>query len=108
MSSENAEKPWRFVTNHTQVLLVIARNNEIRARDIAAEVGITERAAQRIVADLIESGYVESVRVGRRNHYTIDRTVMMRHPAQHDHEIGALLDLLKLDGPPSDGRPDSR
>jgi predicted ArsR family transcriptional regulator len=108
MSNENAEKPWRFVTNHTQVLLVIARNNEIRARDIAAEVGITERAAQRIVADLIESGYVESVRVGRRNHYTIDRTVTMRHPAQHDHEIGALLDLLKLDEPPSDGRPDSR
>ena len=95
--SSDAEKPWRFVTNHTQVLLVIAQNNDVRAREIAEKVGITERAAQRIVADLIEAGYVVSVRVGRRNHYTINRDIAMRHPAQHDHEIGALLDLLELD-----------
>ena len=91
------QKPWRFVTNHTQVLLVIARNRDIRTREIAEEVGITERAAQRIVAELIEAGYVESVRVGRRNHYTINREATMRHPAQNDHEIGSLLDLLELD-----------
>ena len=95
--SSDAEKPWRFVTNHTQVLLVIAQNNDVRAREIAEKVGITERAAQRIVADLIEAGYVASVRVGRRNHYTINRDIAMRHPAQHDHEIGGLLDLLELD-----------
>jgi predicted ArsR family transcriptional regulator len=91
MSSETPEKPWRFVTNHTQVLLAIARNPEIRTRDIADAVGITERAAQRIVADLAEAGYVETTRVGRRNHYTINGEVSMRHPAQHNHEIGALL-----------------
>jgi predicted transcriptional regulator len=91
------KKPWRFVTNHTQVLLAIARNPDIRTREIADEVGITERAAQRIVAELVEAGYVESVRVGRRNHYTINREVAMRHPAQQDHEIGSLLDLLKLE-----------
>ena len=97
MSSETPEKPWRFVTNHTQVLLAIARNPEIRTRDIADAVGITERAAQRIVADLAEAGYVETTRVGRRNHYTVNGEVSMRHPAQHNHEIGALLDVLMLD-----------
>jgi uncharacterized membrane protein len=97
MSSETSDKPWRFVTNHTQVLLAIARNPDIRTRDIADAVGITERAAQRIVADLAEAGYVESTRVGRRNHYTVNGEVSMRHPAQRNHEIGALLDVLKLD-----------
>jgi predicted transcriptional regulator len=97
MSNESSDKPWRFVTNHTQVLLAIARNPDIRTRDIADAVGITERAAQRIVADLAEAGYVETTRVGRRNHYTINGEVSMRHPAQHNREIGALLDVLKLD-----------
>ncbi len=98
MSSETPEKkPWRFVTNHTQVLLAIASNPDIRTRDIADAVGITERAAQRIVADLTEAGYVDTTRVGRRNHYTVNGEVSMRHPAQHNYEIGALLDLLKLD-----------
>jgi hypothetical protein len=60
-------------------------------------LGITERAAQRIVADLAEAGYVETTRVGRRNDYTVNGEVSMRHPAQHNHEIGALLDVLKLD-----------
>ena len=91
------KKPWTFVTNHTQVLLAIASNPDIRTRDIADAVGITERAAQRIVADLAEAGYVEITRVGRRNHYTINGEVSMRHPAQDDYEIGALLDVLKLD-----------
>jgi DNA-binding MarR family transcriptional regulator len=97
MSSEAPDKPWRFVTNHTQVLLAIARNPDIRTREIAEAVGITERAAQRIVADLTEAGYVETTRVGRRNHYSINRDVTMRHPAQRNHEIGGLLDLLQLD-----------
>ena len=90
-------KPWRFVTNHTQVLLAIARDPDIRAREIAQAVGITERAAQRIVGDLVESGYVESTRVGRRNHYTINRRRKMRHPAQSAQAIGDLLDLLNAD-----------
>lgn len=90
-------KPWRFVTNHTQVLLTIARNPDSRTRDIAEAVGITERAAQRIVADLVEAGFLESVRVGRRNHYTVNRDATMRHPAQANQHIGDLLDLLELD-----------
>ena len=94
MSSREDGKPWRFVTNHTQVLLCIARDGDVRPRDVAETVGITERAAQRIVADLIQAGFVERRRVGRRNHYSIDRSAKMRHPAQMNQEIGDLLELL--------------
>lgn len=93
MSSPDT-KEWRFVTNHTQVLLCISRDDGVRLRDIAEHVGITERAAQRILADLVEGGYVERKRVGRRNHYSVDREAKMRHPAQIHQEIGDLLDLL--------------
>jgi DNA-binding MarR family transcriptional regulator len=70
MSSGNryqGNHTWRFLSNHTQVLLCIARDLEIRVRDISQMVGITERAAQRIVADLIDAGYVDREKVGRRN-----------------------------------------
>ena len=56
--SSSDERPWRFLTNHTQVLLCIARAPDVRLRDVAEQVGITERAAQRILADLVEAGYV--------------------------------------------------
>ena len=88
-------KPWTFVTSHTQVLLCIAQDPEMRLRDVAERVGITERAAQRIVADLVESGYVARTRVGRRNHYTINPTAEMRHQLQRGLEIGSLLELLQ-------------
>ena len=97
MSSENG-KSWRFVTNHTQVLLCIARDPDVRLRDVADMVGITERAVQRIVADLVEAGFLQRERVGRRSRYVIDRGVEMRHPAQAGHDIGELLALLALDG----------
>jgi DNA-binding IclR family transcriptional regulator len=88
-------KPWTFVTSHTQVLLCIAEDREARLRDVADRVGITERAAQRILADLVESGYVTRTRVGRRNHYTVNPTVQMRHELQRGLAIGSLLDLLR-------------
>ena len=62
-------------------------------------VGITERAAQRIVNDLVEAGYLERERVGRRNRYVLNPDRPMRHPQQYEHEIGELLDLLR--GPPA-------
>jgi predicted transcriptional regulator len=96
MSSEPS-RTWTFVTNHTQVLLRIAQEPDVRLRDVAAHVGITERAAQRIVADLVDAGYLKRRRIGRRNQYLIDNDHAMRHPAQAGHEIGALLELLKLD-----------
>jgi DNA-binding Lrp family transcriptional regulator len=97
MSSPDANRTWRFLSNHTQVLLCVQRDPDARFRDIAEMVGITERAAQRIVADLIESGYVESERIGRRNHYRVNTDVAMRHPAQEGHDVGELLRLLRRD-----------
>jgi predicted transcriptional regulator len=85
---------WRFLTNHTQVLLCIARTPDIRLRDVAEQVGITERAAQRILADLVEAGFVDRERHGRRNQYRVNPDVHMRHPAQEGVEIGILLELL--------------
>jgi DNA-binding IclR family transcriptional regulator len=89
-------KPWTFVTSHTQVLLCLARDPNVRMRDVAETVGITERAAQRILGDLVEAGYVERERIGRRNHYTVNAALAMRHSSQRNLEIGQLLDLLQL------------
>lgn len=97
MSTSDQNKTWRFLSNHTQVLLCIQRDPDARFRDIAEVVGITERAAQRIVAELIESGYVERERIGRRNRYSVNPDIAMRHPAQNGHEIGELLRLLRLE-----------
>ena len=97
MSTDNDPRSWQFVTNHTQVLLCIARDPDIRLRDVADEVGITERAAQRIVADLVDGGFLERERHGRRNRYVVNRDAqMLRHAAQDGHEIGGLLQLLRL------------
>jgi predicted ArsR family transcriptional regulator len=79
------------------VLLCLHRNPRARLRDIAETVGITERAAQRIVSDLVEAGYVSRQREGRRNRYVLNLSVPMRHPSQVDHEIGELVDVLRLD-----------
>jgi DNA-binding IclR family transcriptional regulator len=94
MSIADDTKSWTFLTNHAQVLLCLADTPDIRLRDVAERVGITERATQRILADLTEAGYVKTERVGRRNRYTIDRQHAMRHSAQHGYEIGALLAAL--------------
>jgi DNA-binding MarR family transcriptional regulator len=96
MSRSEDRPTWRFLSNHTQVLLCIARDPDIRFRDIALMVGITERAAQRIVADLNQAGYVEREKVGRRNRYRLNAEVKMRHAAQAEHEIGELLAVLEL------------
>ena len=94
MSSMNKPTTWTFLTNHAQVLLCLAEAPDIRLRDVAERVGITERAAQRILADLVDAGYVKTTRVGRRNHYTIDREHAMRHTGQVGHDVGALLEAL--------------
>ncbi|GAA0241025.1 winged helix-turn-helix domain-containing protein [Cryptosporangium japonicum] len=86
---------WTFLTNHAHVLLCIARDPGIRFRDLAGQVGITERAAQRIVADLARAGYVTTTRDGRRNHYQLDPSLPLRHPLEHRHLIGELLDILR-------------
>lgn len=91
------ERPtWTFLTNHAHVLICIAADPDTLLRDVALRVGITERAAQLIVADLVEGGYVTRTRVGRRNHYQIHPDIPLRHPIEHDHEIGALLAALEV------------
>ena len=85
---------WTFLTNHAQVLLCIAHNPRVTAREIALSVGITERAVQRIVADLEAADYITRSRDGRQNSYTIHENQPMRHPAQHGYPISELLSLL--------------
>ena len=85
---------WRFLTNHAHVLLSVAGDPESRARDIAGRVGITERATQRILADLVEHGYLARTKVGRRNRYTVNPRRPLRHSVVGDLEVGVLLDVL--------------
>ena len=86
--------PWTFLTNHAHVLLCIARDPGTRLRDVAERVGITERAAQRIVADLTAAGYLTATREGRRNRYQLNPTLPLRHPLERDHQIGDILAVL--------------
>ena len=88
---------WTFLTNYGHVLLFIARDPNARLRDIADAVGITERAAQRIVYDLVEEGYVERRRSGRRNQYTVHLDRPLRHPLESDHTIRELMNTLGAD-----------
>ena len=90
----SSARGWTFLTNHAHVLLAIARDPTVRLRDVADIIGITERAAQAIVADLEAAGYLHRERVGRRNQYTVNRAGRFRHPAEADHPIGDLLDLF--------------
>ena len=90
---------WTFLTNHAHVLLCIARDPGIRLRDVASEVQITERAAQRIVAELVETGYISRSREGRRNHYEVHGDLPLRHPLERHHEIGELLELMRVPAP---------
>jgi len=85
---------WTFLTNHAHVLLCIAADPQMRLRDVAARVGITERAAQRIVADLAADGYLTRTRVGRRNQYEVHGELPFRHPIEQGNDISGLLKLL--------------
>ena len=93
-ASEVSHRSWTFLTSHARVLLIISQNPASRVRDIAALAGITERSAQRIVADLEADGYLSHERIGRRNHYRVSRGAPLRHPHEQGVEIGALLELF--------------
>jgi len=82
---------WTFLTNHTHVLVCLSENPELRIRDIAEFVGITERATQRIVAELVAGGYLEKSREGRRNRYRVVTSQPLRHPLERSHSVGELL-----------------
>ncbi len=90
---------WTFLSHHAQVLVCIARDPDVRLREVAVEVGITERAVQAIVNDLVEAGYVTRQRVGRRNHYEVDLEAPLRHPLQRAVDVRSLLGLLGVELP---------
>lgn len=86
--------PWTFLTNHAHVLLCINRDPQARIRDVAVQVGITDRAVQRIVAELEEAGYLTHEREGRRNMYRVNPNLPLRHPLERRSKISALLTLV--------------
>lgn len=93
------QRSWGFLTNHAHVLVCVADDPGVRLRDIAAAVGITERAAHRIVAELVGEGYLLREREGRRNRYQVVEDLSLRHPLVEDRRVGELLQVLV-------GRPD--
>ena len=93
---------WTFLTSHTHALLCVAREPGMRIRDIATCVGITERAAHRLVSDLVEAGYLDRHRIGRRNVYEVHLELPLRHPLESEHKIGEILSVLLREGPPGE------
>ncbi len=85
---------WTFITNHARVLAVIADNQNVRVRDIAAHCRLTERAVQKIISDLEHSGYLSHTREGRTNAYQIEPGTILRHPAEAGLTVASLLGLL--------------
>ncbi len=97
---------WDFLTNHAHVLTCVAHDPGIRLRDIADAVGITERAAHRILSELVDEGYVLREREGRRNRYQVVPELPLRHPLVEGRKVGELLGVLLKSAPsatPIDG-----
>ncbi len=85
---------WSFLTNHARVLICIAQDPGVRLREIGETVGITERAAHRIVRELVDAGYVTRRRIGRRNHYTIRSDMPVPDSVARNRRVGDLLAVL--------------
>jgi DNA-binding Lrp family transcriptional regulator len=92
---------WTFLTNHAHVLFCIALDPEVRLRDVASKVGITERAVQRIVTDLESAGYLLVTKEGRRNRYEVRDDLPLRHPIERHRSVKALIALVS--GSPEGG-----
>lgn len=95
----DAQRKWMFLSNHAHVLLCVARDPGLRMRDVAERVGITERATQNIVRDLVTDGYLTRTRVGRRNMYAVRHDLPLRHPLEGGMAIGELLEALAAHDP---------
>ena len=93
-TSDANPRQWTFFTNHGHVLVFLSRHPDARVRDIAAEIGITERATQATVSDLTQAGYVTATRVGRRNTYRVHADQAFRHPVEADHTVGEILSVF--------------
>ena len=94
-TTENAKRnSWTFLSNHAHVLVCLALDSDVRLREVAEQVGITERAVFKIVNQLEDAGVVTRIREGRRNHYEIDTTVQLRHPLESQRTVGSLLKMV--------------
>lgn len=96
-SARHAEAAWTFMTNHAHVLFCIAQDSSLRLRDVASRVGITERAVQRIVADLHDAGYIEVHKEGRRNRYEVNFEMPLRHDVERHRSVRELIALILPD-----------
>lgn len=85
---------WTFLTNHAHTLICLARHPEAVLREVATEVGITERAVHNIISDLEESGVLTRVREGRRNRYVIHQDQPLRHPVEAHRTVGELIGMV--------------
>jgi len=92
--AENASPTWSFLTNHARVLVCVAHDPGVRLRDIGEAVGITERAAHRIVGELVDAGYISRKREGRRNRYAVQSHLPVPDPLAREQRIGDLLAIL--------------
>jgi Mn-dependent DtxR family transcriptional regulator len=102
--SDDAHHAWRFVTNHAHVLEAIATDPTLRLRDIAVEVGVTERTVAQIVSNLEEAGYLTKTREGRRNLYEVHEDKPLRHPRHSHHTVGELIRFLEAPAEPTPRR----
>ena len=91
---------WTFITNHAIVLSYLAKHPSITARQLALEIGITERAVRTIIADLESEGYIVKAKEGRRIRYGVKAALPLRHSTQLNKEVGQLLKLLGWRGTP--------
>lgn len=89
-----AKHEWTFLTNHGRVLTYVAKHPRTTTRQIALEAGVTERAVQKIIADLQTSGHIVRHKEGRRNHYEVHSELPMRHSLEREHAVGDLLTAL--------------
>ncbi|MEU1726756.1 helix-turn-helix transcriptional regulator [Actinomadura sp. ATCC 39365] len=101
---EDHPATWTFLTHHARVLVEIARDPDVRLRDIATRIGVTERTVQNIVSDLYQAGYLTRERIGRRNRYSLDLDRQFRYPTEAGLPVRLLIDMFTAhDLPAQDG-----
>jgi len=98
--TEEQPLSWTFLTNHSHVLICLSRDPDLRLRDLAELVGITDRAVSTLIDELEAAGYIKRTKVGRRNRYEVHADRPMRHQVERGHQIGELIDVM---GPVGEG-----
>ncbi|MFC5834762.1 helix-turn-helix transcriptional regulator [Nonomuraea insulae] len=94
MSASDHPPTWTFLTHHARVLVELARDPEVRLREVAVSIGITERTVQNIVADLFRAGYLTRERIGRRNRYSLNLDQHFRYPTEGDLPVSLLIGIF--------------